>query len=274
MILISCRRNFESNIRFAEQLEVRDYPNLSKPGAFTPMSQGALLDAVKGQHIVVLVHGFKNPFKKDVAPAYRKVEKALADGGLLGDAGYGLVLGFLWPGFQTTPGFFPAVPHANRSAGHFRTLLKELARTTRTIDVQAHSLGARVVLQAAAFKDELWIDNLMLIAPAVDNECLEPKKEFHATLDSCRRCLVYHSDKDQVLRLGYVIGTQDRALGCRGPQRPHVIAKDCPEVFIADCRAVVSTHSGYRDEKAYFAHWKRVLNEEPLERFEKLQPAP
>ena len=63
-------------------------------------------------------------------------------------------------------------------------------------------MGSRVVLQAAAFKDELWIDNLMLIGSAVDNECLEPKKEFNDALDSCRRCFVYHSEKDKVLIMG------------------------------------------------------------------------
>ena len=269
MILISCRRDFDSNIRFADDLEIRDYPNLSSLESFTTLDAEQLLEAVDGQHVLVLVHGFRNPFK-NVAPAYGKLETELAANGMIGAAGYGLVLGFLWPGFQTPLGFFPAVPWANRSASYLRNLLQSLAGSARTIDVQAHSLGARVTLQAAAFQDELWIDNLMMIAPAVDNECLEPKKEFHDALDSCRRCFVYHSGKDKVLKIGYRIGGLDRALGLSGPENPDVIRKKCPQVFVVDCKAVVSEHSGYRDAKEYIAHWKRVVTEAPLEQFEKL----
>jgi esterase/lipase superfamily enzyme len=272
VILISCRKNFDSNIQFSEDVEVRDYPDLADLESFTVLAQDDVIEAVRGQHIALLVHGFRNPFR-NVAPAYAKVEKELAKNGLVGAAGYGVVLGFLWPGFQTPIGFFAAVPYANRAAGYFRNVLQGLASSARTIDVQAHSLGARVTLQAAAFKDELWIDNLMMIAPAVDNECLEPKKEFNDALDSCRRCFVYYSGKDRVLKIGYRIGQLDRALGLSGPENPEVIERDCKQVFVVDCSDVVSDHSGYRGAKEYIAHWKRVLTEEPLVQFEKLKKA-
>jgi esterase/lipase superfamily enzyme len=273
VILLSCRHDFDSNSRFADQIEIRDYPDLSDLESFRVLTQADLLDAVRGQHVAILVHGFRNPFK-NVAPAYGKLEKELTANGMMGPAGYGIVLGFLWPGFQTPLGFFAAVPYANRSAGYFRMVFEAIAGTARTIDVQAHSLGARVTLQAAAFKDELWIDNLMMIAPAVDNECLEPKKEFNDALDSCRRCFVYHSGKDRVLKIGYRIGQFDRALGLSGPEKPEVIKKECKQVFVIDCTAVVSEHSGYRDAKEYIAHWKRILAEAPLKQFEKLKKAP
>lgn len=270
MILVSCRRNFDSNMHFTHGVEIRNYPDLADLTSFTAMTDGELVEAVKGKHVLVLVHGFRNPFR-NVAPAYGKVEKVLAANGMISDDGYGLVLGFLWPGFQTPVGFFAAVPYANRSGGHFRDFLESMAGSARTIDVQAHSLGARVVLQAADFKDEVWIDNLMMIAPAVDNECLEPKKEFNDALESCRRCVVYHSSKDRVLKIGYRIGQLDRALGLSGPENPDVVEKECTQVFVVDCSAVVTEHSGYRDSKEYIAHWKRVLTEAPLERFEKLR---
>ena len=270
MILVSCRKDFDSNIRFADMIEIRNYPDLTDLTSFTVLTQSQLVEVVTGQHVAVLVHGFRNPFK-NVAPAYAKLEKELAANDMIGVMGYGLVIGFLWPGFQTPLGFFAAVPWANRSAAYFRSLLQLLAGSTRTIDVQAHSLGARVTLQAAAFEDELWIDNLMMIAPAVDNECLEPKKEFNAALDSCRRCVVYHSGKDKVLKIGYRIGGLDRALGLSGPENPDVIESDCPQVFVVDCTAVVSEHSGYRGAKEYIAHWKRVVYEIPLDQFETLK---
>ena len=132
--------------------------------------------------------------------------------------------------------------------------------------MQTHSLGARVALQALSTEDTLWVDNLLLTAPAVDNECLEPNEEFNEALDSCARVFVYHSRHDGVLR-AYSIIAVDRALGARGPENKPVILDHCPNVYVVDCQAVVRGHSGYRKQKRYFDHWERVLNQETLARY-------
>jgi len=270
MILVSCRRDFDSNHRFSDGNEIRDYPNLQKLDDYEFMEPDELVDDVRGQHVLVLVHGYRNPLQ-NVAPAYRLVEQKLKKHGLVGEGGYDRVIGFLWPGFETVFGFVLAVPWANRSAGFLRSLLMRLGSSTSTIDIQTHSLGARVALQALAFPQDVWVDNLMLTAPAVDNESLEPGKEFHPALDSCRRCFVYHSSRDRVLRVSYRIGAWDKALGYKGPENPDVIAEDVDQVFVADCSAVVRSHGGYRRADRYCEHWGRVLRDEPLEQFEKLK---
>jgi len=268
MILASCRKNFDSN-HFFDDLQVRLYPDLGDTTRFMPMSQGELAESVRDRHVLVLVHGYRNPIEA-VAEAYQYVEQELTNRGLIGPGHYDLALGFLWPGFETRVGFFLAIPSANRSAAALRTLLKILNSSAHTVDVQTHSLGARVALQSMAFEREVFVDNLMLTAPAVDNECLEPKKEFNHALDSCRRCLVYHSSKDSVLKIGYRIGALDRALGLNGPENPNVILTKCPDVFVVDCSAVVAAHSGYRKSGELYEQWGRVLAERPLKRFEKL----
>jgi hypothetical protein len=122
-----------------------------------------------------------------------------------------------------------------------------------------------------AFEHEVWLDNVLLTAPAVDNESLEPKKEFNESLASCRRCLVYHSLKDPVLKIAYRIGALDRALGYKGPEHPEVIEEQCPDVFVVDCSAIVTSHGGYRQSGEVYDQWARVLSDEPLPRFEKLK---
>jgi esterase/lipase superfamily enzyme len=199
------------------------------------------------------------------------VETELTKRGLIGPGNYDDVIGFLWPGFQTVLGFFPAVPWANRSASYFRSLIALLNSSAHTVDVQTHSLGARVALQAAAFSNEIWLDNLMLTAPAVDDEVLEPGEEFNQSLESCRRCFVYYSSKDSVLKVFYTIGSLDKALGYEGPEDPDVIERQCPNVFVVDCSAVVTSHGGYRDSPRVYEQWKRVLADVPLDRFEKLK---
>jgi hypothetical protein len=103
------------------------------------------------------------------------LKKGAEKGGLLlisggpgahGHESYDLAIGFLWPGFQTQIGFFAAVPWANRSASHFRAFLKILNSAAHTVDLQTHSLGARVALQAMSFVHEVWGDNVLLTAPA------------------------------------------------------------------------------------------------------------
>ena len=269
MILASCRKHFDSNELFAD-LQLRDYPNVSDITKFTELQTADLPNIMQGMHVLVLVHGYRNPLK-NVAPAYGKVERELTKRGLIGPGNYDLALGFLWPGFQTQIGFFAAVPWANRSASYFRAFLRLLNSAAHTVDVQTHSLGARVALQAMAFEHEVWVDNALLTAPAIDNESLEPTKEFNASLASCRRTIVYHSTRDAVLKFAYRIGALDRALGYKGPEHPDVIERQCPEVFVVDCSAVVSSHGGYRQSGEVYDEWADVLSNEPLPRFANLK---
>lgn len=270
MIYVSCRRDFTSDHRFSEQNVVREYHG-TIAGSFEELTSDELAARAEGQHVVILVHGYRNPIKT-VDTAYRQVAKMLVERGLLTgpDRGlqeqYGLAIGFAWPGFRTRVlGFVAARPSASRAGGYLRDLLDVLRRTARTIDVQTHSLGARVALQALSTQDTLWVDNLMMTAPAVDNECLEPNQEFHEALDSCARLFVYHSRNDDVLK-AYSVIAADRALGAKGPQHKQVILDECPNVYVVD-RAVVKRHSDYRREERYFDHWEHVLNHEPLERY-------
>ena len=276
MILISCRKDFTNSRGFSPKNEIRNYPFMSKLDTFDTIDEMNLADQMRGKHILILIHGFRNPLT-NVASSYQRVLKGLIDSGLMNDPaigggpGYDLVLGFTWPGFETPIGFFPAVPFANRSAGYFRSLLELASRNAKTVDVQTHSLGARVALQALAGGTEGFVDNLLLTAPAVDDESLEPRQEFNGALLGCRRCLVYHSDKDNTLKIGYRLGDLDRALGLKGPQHPDIIKAQCPSVIVVNCKKVVSSHGGYRTAGAYYEHWSRVLNDTPLAQFETLE---
>lgn len=273
MILISCRKDFSHSRKFSENNQIRNYPFLPKLDQFDELDEMNLAQQMQGKHVLILIHGFRNPLR-NVAASYQRLLKGLIDAGLMSEEGYGLVLGFTWPGFETPLGFFPAVPFANRSAGFFRSLLELASRNARTVDVQTHSLGARVALQALAAGTDGFVDNLMLTAPAVDDEGLDPKQEFHGALQECRRCLVYHSEKDNTLKISYRIGDApefDRALGWKGPQHPKIIEQKCPEVFVVDCKKVVTSHGGYRNAGAYYEHWSRVLHDLPLPRFELLE---
>jgi esterase/lipase superfamily enzyme len=276
MIIISCRKDFTVSQGFSKTNVVRNYPFAPKLDQFEEMDELNLAQQMQGKHVLILVHGYRNPLS-NVVLSYQRVLKGLIDSKLMrdpsipGSTGYDLVLGFTWPGFETLVGFVPAVAFANRSAGYFRSLLELASRNALTVDVQTHSLGARVALQALGGGTEAFVDNLLLTAAAVDNESLEPGQEFHGALQGCRRALVYHSDRDTTLKIGFLIGGLDRALGLRGPQHPDIIKASCPDVIVVNCKKVVGSHGGYRTAGAYYEHWSRVLADVPLAQFEMLE---
>ena len=273
MILISCRKDFSNSRAFASRNEIRNYQFLPKLNQYDVLTEANLARQMKGKHVLILVHGFRSTLSS-VGTAYQRILKGLIDANLRGSGGYDLVLGFTWPGFETALGFFPAQPFANRSAGYLRSLLELAGRNARAIDLQTHSLGARVALQALGGGTTAKIENLLLTAAAVDDEAIEPKREFNGALGYCRRCIVYHSERDNVLKVGFPIGDLpefDHALGWKGPQHPKIVESECPNVFVVNCKEVVDEHGGYRTSGAVYEHWSRVLNGTTLDRFELLQ---
>ena len=275
MIVVSCRRHFDSNRRLAPALQVREYPDPARSGDWRAATLDDLIGRAAGRRVCVLVHGYNNALSA-ILEAYGELHGRMADAGLTGPDGYGLVAGFAWPGF-TGPEYPAARATANRAGLHLRDLLQPLAAVAAAVDVEAHSLGARVALSALRKKHAVHIGNLRLLAAAVDHSILEPGRVFHSSLDSCVRAVVYHSRRDRTLRRAYPVGDLadgiQQALGCIGPRRPARALAACPNLYIVDCTAAVGDdHSGYRKSAACLAHWRRLLAGAPLPRTETLAP--
>lgn len=273
MYVVSCRKGFESNVFFAKTNLYRNYTNPASHTDFQDIELQQILDAAKNKHVCVLVHGFNNPIE-NVAKSYWELVKGLDQPGLNGPTGYGLIVGFTWPGSRTPAGYFGAVPKANRSGPKLRELINSLRTVALTVDVQTHSLGARVALQALRDPSQTFVDNLMLTAPAVDNNILEPKETFFDSCSSCNRLFVYFSKKDPVLKGGFWIGDVldgiHAALGLRGPRRKDVTLDKTPSVYVVDCSARVNTHGGYRNTPEYYTHWKELMSGAPMSRYDEL----
>lgn len=245
MILVSCRKNFDSDRAFADANKVEG------------MTDAALAARVKNKHVVVLIHGYRSALS-GVRAAYNTIETGLAAEGLMSASNYGEVVGFAWPSFRTRISFPAAVGYANQASEYFYDLMKLLSQA-KSIDVQTHSLGARVALQGLTAQTDVKVDNLLLTAPAVDDECIEPNQEFNEPLSRMKRCYVLHSKKDSALAF-YPIMKLDLALGAKGPQHPDIIKTKCPNVYTVDCLKVVKDdHSGYRKTPVYYKFWKQVL---------------
>jgi len=273
MYVVSCRKNFTSNVSTAKANQVRNYTNPGSHKEFQELSMDALLQAAANKHICLLVHGFNNPIE-NVTKSYWDLVSGLAAPGLSGPAGYGLVIGFTWPGSRTPLGYFGAVSKANRSAPFLRELINALRTVAMTVDVQTHSLGARVALRAMEDPTKVFVDNLITTAAAVDNNILEPGETFFDAVTACNRCFVYHSKNDPVLKGGFWIGDildgAHAALGLKGPRSKAVTLDKSPSVYVVDCSARVTTHGGYRHASQYYDHWKQILAGGPMNRYDEL----
>ena len=273
MYIVSCRKNFDSNINFAKENQYRNYTNPNSPTAHQDIDLERLRKAAAGKHVCVLVHGFNNPIE-NVTKSYWELVTGLDQPGLNGPTGYGLVIGFTWPGSRTAAGYFGAVPKAMKSAPYLRDLVNALRTTAMTVDVQTHSLGARVALKALADPKKVFVDNLLLTAPAVDNNILEPGETFAESPSACNRCFVYFSRKDPVLAGSFWIGDMldgiHPALGLNGPKDQKITQEKTPNVYVVDCSRRVTSHGGYRQTPQYFEHWKEVLSGAPMSRNDEL----
>lgn len=274
MIIASCRKDFDSNKFLTADFQLRDYPAPSRPNDFHEVTRSALQARATNRHVCILVHGYSNPLA-GVLGAYAEMQTRMADAQIAGPDGYGLVLGFTWPGWWG-PGFPLARHSANYAARYLLLLINTLRPVAHSLDVQTHSLGARVALGALRRRERVFIDNLLLTAPAVDNTAFAPGREFKASLDACNRCFVYHSRRDAVLRKWYPAGDFINsicpALGRNGPRRPDTTLQQNSNLYLVDCAACVAEHSGYRKAAAYYNHWSRVLSGSPLPRSDTLPP--
>jgi esterase/lipase superfamily enzyme len=273
MYVVSCRRDFESNVLLAKENQFRNYTNPGAHTEFQDVSQAAILDGATNKHVLILVHGFNNPIE-NVTKAYWELVSALDQPGLNGPTGYGLIVGFTWPGARTPFGYFGAGPKATRSAPFLRELINALRPVALSVDVETHSLGARVALKALVEPKKTFVDNLLLTAPAIDNNILEPNETFFDSVSSCNRCFVYFSKKDPVLKGGFWIGDIldgiHSALGLRGPRSKAITLDKTPNVYVVDCTARVSSHGGYRKTSQFYEHWKEVLSGAPVSRYGEL----
>ncbi|MBY0505626.1 MAG: alpha/beta hydrolase [Bryobacteraceae bacterium] len=271
---MSCRRGFESDQFLGAENRYRNYTNPANPNAFTDLNLTDLLALAKNKHVCILVHGFNNQLP-NVMSAYWEVVTRMNDQGVFGPAGYGLVVGFTWPGMATPLGYFTAMLTAKKAGPFLLDLVNQLRGEAHTVDVQTHSLGARVALTAVKNPKKTFVDNLILSAAAVDNHLLEPDEDFFPAMDSCNRCLVYHSRQDSVLRSAFrladIADGFHKALGQTGPRSKSITLSKTPNVYVVDCTARVGKdHSGYRKTNQYFQHWAKVLQGGALSRYDEL----
>jgi len=207
----------------------------------TPEQVATLL---KGKKVLLLVHGFN---VEDPDDAYATV--ALNIGHM-----YDYVVGVHWPGSRVGMFFRFAQRRADRAG---QALASAIRNIDAIFDIEGHSLGCHVTLESLKYLTK--VRNVILAAPAVDNEVLGVGYEYEDALSSIKACMVAYSKYDSVLARAYRLADWDDALGLTGPEDP----TQCPKnVLPIDLSDVVKEHSQYKKEKKFYEAWEKLLSEQ------------
>jgi hypothetical protein len=269
MLIVSCRRDFWSPTEFSDTDAIRRVD--LDTGAGVPVSKDAFLQEVQGKRLTVLVHGYNNE-ERDVVESYRTIDTQMRTLGFLGGsaAQYDGLVGFAWPGGAAGISFPFARMRAGESASRFASLLAELRSASALIDLNTHSLGAHVALEALRSGAPQIVRNAWNFASAVDNESIEEGERYFQASRRCDTFYVFHSKNDPVLRVWYRVGDLfdfDTALGYSGPEDPGDIMSHSPNVRVINCKDVVSSHGGYRSAGQVWAYMSKQLTNPSNEQF-------
>ena len=153
---------------------------------------------------------------------------------------------------------------ADDAAPRLRQLLASLLGSGAIVDINSHSLGAHVTLEALRDATANVVRYAWNFASAVDNESVEKGERYYSAAQRCPKFYVFHSKNDPVLRTWYRIGDFfdfDTALGYSGPEDPRAIMDHSRNVTVINCKDIVSSH-GRTDRPARYGRscsrsWRR-----------------
>lgn len=189
----------------------------------------------------VMVHGY-NCVAENTRDAYRASSEIARETGIKLP-----LVGYLWPGLGgnwiESVEFHRAQAQADLSAAPLAAYLNAGAPSV----VMAHSLGAKVALEAVV-KHGAKIKLLVLMGAAVAADCFAT--DYREANKTVGKVHVFFSSRDEVLGRAFMLDQFTHALGHDGPQ-----GSAPPWVVSTDVTDVVGSHGGYRFDRAL---WKAV----------------
>ena len=233
--LMSDRASFWDDEKISNHTEFMHGSNLQKATLSSKET--------KGKNVLLLVHGYNND-PEEALTTYRLINIHLSSFARQPKL-YDLIIGYLWPGDDSPLEYYDAKRHASKLASTMRSHLEFLAASAARVDVLAHSMGNRLMLEALNYysnADKKIIQQFYSFAAAVDNESIEIDEKYYPATLNCEKMFVFYSKRDDVLKWYYGLAEWDKALGYEGVEN----LKKLPEnVQLIDYTNLVSQHSQY-----------------------------
>jgi pimeloyl-ACP methyl ester carboxylesterase len=251
ILYASCRKGFDSLIHISDR-------NLYRDADGHDLTEAAFMDGIAGKRVLVLFHGYRS---ETAPPYYAKVLEGINKWGISDK--YDVCVPYPWPGGKLRIGFGLSEGRADRCAKFPAAMIGLMNSHSATVDVQTHSLGARLALEALARNKDAHINQLFMLAPAVADEAPELGEKYGRVVASqTGKTAVFYSRRDKVLEFMYPIGETltghpDMALGFHGAEDK---TKLTPNVTQFDCSKFIFDHSGYRGSEEFHDLWRSCFS--------------
>jgi esterase/lipase superfamily enzyme len=213
---------------------------------------------LRNKNVLVVVHGYNNTFPDAITSVddvnsylgeiQRKDHKTF----------YDLIIGYIWPAYDSFVEYGFAVNHSDELKVRVFNHLKQLKNLGANIDVLAHSLGNRLILEALSKQtyQEPLIDHFFSMAPAVDVNSIEKGQIFHHDCHTIKSFYVMHSSHDDVLKYVYPLASFHEALG--SDTLPN-LKKIPSNIQFVDCSSEVAGHGYYFPCFSVYKFMEKVL---------------
>ena len=167
--MVSSRKDFfrAGHISLCDKIRLVSLQD-PKPRNSAAISGDALLQTVKGKHVVVLVHGYNSSFA-NTCEAYQRIIDLWRQHQLPHDE----VVGYLWPGGAKKVSYWSAKRRARQLSQRIKAWLEVLSQQAAVVDIVAHSLGCFLLLSTLKKTSETArIRHIYLMGAAIDNDKL------------------------------------------------------------------------------------------------------
>ena len=221
---------------------------------------------IHGKKILLLVHGYNTDAKEALA-TYRLINLHVS-------YLYDLVIGYLWPGYDDSWEYFEAKHNVPALAEKMRSHLECLSASTVRMDVLAHSMGNRLMLEALRYipsQKKKIVQNYYSLAAAVDDESLENQEKYYPSTQNCEKMFVFYSKRDDTLKWFYTLAEQDRALGYEGAEDSDKLP---PNVQLINCTSFIGGHSQYFTSLPIYEFIKNQFSQQPVHALQPPHPTP
>jgi len=209
--------------------------------------------SLKDKNILLLIHGFNSPLPYW---HYHNIRVNIENLNL--DSPYDCIIGYVWPSFDDAIEYRMAKRQVQQVKPVFANTLSKMHSLVRGIDVIAHSMGNRLLLETldgfpqTSFK---WVRNFFSWAPAIDNESVDIGQWYYPATQRCENMYVFFSRNDAVLKWAYFLPELDIPLGLFGNENPSLLPQN---IQLIDCSDVVNDHSAYMLSKPVYDYLQKV----------------
>lgn len=239
---LDLRRDGSSGIRFAPKPRWSDLHSLEE------LSPVEAQQRLHGKRVCLLIPGYHAP---DLEESTSELALRISDW-------YDAVILAGWPNSHFTAAFiepewlpYSVFRRADEAGQRIAAIMRSLPAAS--IDVEAHSLGNRVMFEAlvAGMPCRNWVS----CGAAVPHDALQSGQRYAEAAARPSAGIIAYSANDQVLRHGYTLSRWDTALGLTGPTNWTGLPL---RIFGVDLSAQVHRHSDYKRSPLLIRVWEEM----------------